>query len=133
MRSDLTQEIHVVQIQQPVCIVYHQRLTVREIDKLLHLLFEALAIVLDLFFCQHLTHIGLSGGIAHHTGTAANQSDGFVSCHLETFHQTQCHEMSYMKAVCCRIKSNVKYCFSVVDQITYHILVRYLGDEASGL
>ena len=42
------------------------------------------------------------------------------------------HEVSYMKAVCGRVKTNVKSSFSVVDQIFDLCFVSYLGDQASG-
>ena len=43
-----------------------------EIDKPLHLLFEAVTVVLDGFRCHHLTHVGTSGRITDHCGTATD-------------------------------------------------------------
>ena len=42
--------------------------------------------------------------------------DPTADSHLETFHQAQCHEMSHMKAVCGRIKTDVEGSLSVIDQ-----------------
>ena len=88
--------------------------------------------MLNGFLCHHLAHITSSGRIAYHSRTTTDQSDRFVSRHLQTFHQAQCHEMSYMKAVCGRIKSDVECCFSIVDQFFDFFFVGYLGDQTTG-
>ena len=132
MRSDITKEFNVIKIHQPVCIIYHHSFAVRKIDETFHLLFEAVTVVLNGFRCHHLTHIASSGRITNHSSSAADQCDWLVSCHLQTFHQTQCHEMSYMKAVCCGVKSNIKCCFSIVDQFFNFFFICYLGNQAAG-
>ena len=48
-----------------------------------HLLFEAVAVVLNGFRCHHMTHIGKSGWITDHSGTATDQCDRSVSGHLK--------------------------------------------------
>ena len=88
--------------------------------------------MLDGFLGQHLTHIGSSGWVTDHTGSAAKKGDWSVSCHLKTLHQAKCHEMSYMKAVCGRVKSDVEGSLTVVYHFLNLIFVSYLGDQPSG-
>ena len=114
MSSHFTEKFHVVQIQQPVCIIDHKRFSIRKINKTLHLFFEAVDIMLNCFLCHHLTHIGSSGGITDHSGSAAKKCDGTVSCHLKTLHQAKRHKVSYMKAVCSGVKANIKSGFSII-------------------
>ena len=61
-----------------------------------------------------------------------SQGDRLVACHLQTFHQAQCHEMSYMKAVCGRVKTDIENGFSFVDQFFDLFFVCNLGDQTSG-
>ena len=88
--------------------------------------------MLNNFWCHHLTHIGTTGWISNHRGTAANQSDRLVASHLETFHKTQSHKVSDVQAVSSRIKTNLKDSFTVVDQIFNFLFIGYLGDKAAG-
>ena len=88
--------------------------------------------MLDDLRSHHLTHICTSGWVTYHTGSAADQGDRLISCHLETFHQAQCHEMSYMKAVSGWVKTDVENCLSFVYHFTDFFFICYLGDQASG-
>ena len=87
--------------------------------------------MLDCLRCHHLTHICSSGWITDHSCSSTDQCDWFISCFLQTFHQTQCHEMSYVKAVCCRVKSDVECSLSIVDQVFDPVFVCYLCDQTS--
>ena len=88
--------------------------------------------MVDRLFGHHLTHIGTSGRITDHCGTAADQSDRFVACHLETFHQAECHKVSDMKAVCGRVEANVENGLSVVYEFFDLFFIGYLGDQTAG-
>ena len=132
MRPDVTQHFHVVQIQQPVCIVYYHCLSIRKVDETAHLLFEAVHVVLDCFFCHHLAHIGSSRRIANHRCTTADQCNWFIAGHLQTLHQTECHKMSDMKAVRRRVKSNVENGFPIIYQFLNFFFVCYLRDQSTG-
>ncbi len=103
-----------------------------EIDEAAHLLFEAVYVVLNGFWCHHLSHIGTTGWITDHGRTTADQRNRLVSCHLQTFHQTQCHKMSHMQTVSCRVKTDIKYRFSIVDEFLDFFLVGYLCDQTAG-
>ena len=70
-----------------------------ELNEPLHLLFEALAVMLDGLLGHHGTHIGTTGRVADHGGTAANQGDGPVSGHLQPLHQAQSHKVAHMEGV----------------------------------
>ena len=133
MCSYIAKHIYIVQIQKPVSIVDHQCFTIGEIDETGHLFLEAVNVVLDGFFCHHLTHICSSGRVTDHTGTAAEKCDRTVACHLKTFHQAECHKMSYMKTVCCRVKANVEGCLSVIYHFFDLVFICYLGNQASRL
>ena len=132
MGADLAQEIDVIQIQKPVRIVDHQRLAVGKVDKAAHLLFKAVAVVLNSFLSHHLAHISTSRRVADHTCSAAQQSDRSVSCLLETFHQAERHKMSHMQGIRGRVKPDVKRRFSVVNQFSDLFFVRHLSDQAAG-
>ena len=133
MRSYLTKYIDVVQIKQPICIVYHKRFSIREIDETAHLLFEAVTVMLDLLRCHHTSHISSSGWISDISCTTTDQCDWLVSCFLQTFHQAQCHEMSYMKTVCCRVESDIECSLSIIYKFFDSLFICYLGDQASCL
>ena len=133
MRAYIAKQIYIIKIQKPVCIVDHQCFTIGKIDETGHLFLEAVNIVLDGFFGHHLTHICSSGRITDHTGTAAEKCNRAVACHLQTFHQAECHEMSYMKAVCGRVKADIESSFTVVYHFFDLIFVCYLGNQASRL
>src|SRR5699024_7001202 len=133
MRSDLTQHLNVVQIQQPVCIIDHQCFPFREINKTTHLFLKTVTVMLDLLRRHHRTHIRSSRRIADVTGSASDQCDRPVSSFLETLHQAQRHEMSHMKTVCSWVKPDIESCFSVVDQFTDLFLIRNLGNQPSCL
>ena len=132
MCADFTEQFYVVQIHQPVCVVDHKCLAIGEVDEFTHLLLEAVTVMLDGLYRHHGTHIGTSAGVADHAGTAADQGDGLVACHLQTLHQAKCHEVSDMKAVCRGIKADIEGCFAVVDEFFDFFFVCHLRDQAAG-
>ena len=88
MRSDITQYFDIVQIHQPVSIVYHEGFSVGKINEAFHLFFETFAIVPDGLHSHHLTHVSSSGWISDHAGAAADQGDWFVAVsytHLDVY------------------------------------------------
>ena len=87
--------------------------------------------MLNGFRCHHLTHIRSSRWVSDHRCAAANQSDRFISRHLKTLHQAERHKMANMKAVRCRIKSNIERCLSFIDQTADLLFVCYLCNQAS--
>lgn len=100
-----------------------------EVDETAHLLFEAVYIVLDGLLGHHLSHIGLAGRVTDHCCAAADEDNGLVACHLETFHQAQRHKMANVQAVCGGVKTDVEGCLSGVHQFFDLFLVGHLGDE----
>ena len=71
MCSHLTQEIHIIQIQQPVRVIRQNRVVIVEVDETGQLISEAVRVVLNGFLCHNLTHIGLAGGVSYHGSSAA--------------------------------------------------------------
>src|SRR5699024_2877845 len=133
MRPDFTEKLDIVQIKQPVSIVHHKRFSLREIDKLAHLLLKAVTVVLNLFRCHHTSHICSSGRITDISCSSSDQGDRLISRFLKAFHKTQRHKMPYMKAVSSRIKSDIEYRFPVIHQFSDFFLIRHLGDQSSRL
>ncbi len=131
--SDVTDEIDVIQVTQPVGIVDHRCLAFPELDEAAHLLLKAFTVVVDRLGGHHLAKVGASRRIADHRGTAAHQRDGLIACHLQALHQAKCHKVSDMKAVRRRIEADVKYGFSVVDQFPDLRLVSQLCEQTSCL
>ena len=130
--THITQQFHVVQVQQPICIVQHQCLALREVDELFHLLFEACGIVGDILFGQHLAHVGTAGGVADHGSAAADQGNRLVACHLQALHQGQGHKVACGQAVGSAVKADVKGCLAIVDQVD-DLFIGDLGHQAAGL
>ena len=129
--THVTQQLDVVQVQQPVGVVQHQGLALGEVDELFHLLLEAGGIVGDVLFGQHLAHVGAAGGIADHGGASADQSDGLVASHLQALHQGQRHKMACGQAVGSAVEADVKGCLAVVDEVD-DLLVGDLRHQAAG-
>ena len=132
MHSHIPDELDVVQISEPVRIVHHHSLALAELNKAAHLLFKALAVVVDLLRGHHGPQIAPARGIPDHTRAAPHQGDGPVARHLQTLHQAKRHEMSHMEAVCRGIKTDIESRFSIIDQFLDLLLVRQLGQQPSG-
>ena len=128
----LTQQIHVIQLQQPVGVVEHDGLALTELDKALHLALEALGVVVDILLGEHLPHIGAAGGVTDHGGAAADEGDGLVARHLQALHQSQGHEMTRRQRIRRAVKADVEGGFAVVDHLTDLFLVGDLCDQATG-
>ncbi len=132
MRANLTKNLKVIKLREPVGIVYEHCPAFGEINEFAHLLLEALNVVGNGFVGHHLAHIGSAGRVADHCGAAANQGNRLITCHLQTLHQAERHEMSDMQAVRSRVKSDVEGCFTFVNQLAYKLLVRNLRNQAAG-
>ena len=131
-RANFPQQLHVVQVQQPVGVVDHLRLALAKLDEALHLLFEALGVVVDVLLGEHLPHIGTAGGVADHGRAAADQGDGLVARHLQTLHQGQRHEVAGGQAVGGAVKADVEGGLAVVDHFPNLFLVGDLGNQSPG-
>ena len=130
--ANLPQQLHIVQIQQPVGVVDHLSLAGTELDEFLHLLAEALGVMVDVRAGQHLAHVAASGRVADHGGAAADQGDGLVAGHLQSLHQRQRHKMARCQAVGCAVKADIKRGLAGVDHVADLFLVGHLGDETPG-
>ena len=131
--AHLPQQFHVVQLQQPIRIVEHPGLPLAEFDKALHLLFEAIAVVLDGLGRHHGAHIASAGGVSNHSGTAADQGDGPVARHLQPLHQAQGHEVAYVKGIRSGIEADIEYRLARIDHFRDLFLIGDLGDQPPGL
>jgi hypothetical protein len=127
----LTEKLYIVKVHKPVRIVYHKCFSIRKIDKTAHLLFKTVNIMLDGFLGQHLTHIRSSGRVTDHTSTTAKKGNRAVACHLQSLHQAKSHEVSYMKAVCCRVKADIKCSFTIVYHLFDLVFICNLRDQAT--
>ena len=111
MYAHLADKFHIVQIQQPIAVVYHDGavfgLAVK-VDKTAHLLFEGSDVVQNGLLSHHFTHIGTAGGVANHAGAAAKQGDGTVSGLLHVRHNHNLNKMANVQAVGGWVKANVK-------------------------
>ena len=130
--TDVPDEVHIVQVQQPVGVVDHLGLALAEVDEPGHLLLEAVAVVLDSLLGHHGAHVGAAGGVADHGGAAADQSNGLVAGHLQPFHQAQGHEVAHVEGIGSGVKANIEGGLAVVHQLPDLVLVGHLGDQAAG-
>ena len=87
--------------------------------------------MVDIFLCQHLTHIASARGVAYHCGTAADKCYRLVACHLQTLHESQRHEMPCRQRIGSTVKADVKRGFSVVYHLSDVFFVRHLSNEPS--
>ena len=133
MRSDIADKLDIVQVTQPVGIVDHHCLSLAEFDKTAHLLLKALTVMIDHLRRHHGSHISTSRRISDHAGSAADQCNRFISRHLQSLHQAECHEMSHMKAVCGGVEADIEYSLSVIDQLLDLLLVCQLCEKSSRL
>ena len=130
--ANFTQQLNVVQVQQPVSVVQHHSLAFAKLNKALHLALKALGVMVNVLFGQHFAHVGTARRVADHGGAAANQGNGLVACHLQALHQGQGHKVAGGQAVGCAVKADVENSLAVVDYFLDFFLVRYLGNQAAG-
>ena len=130
--ADLTNEINIVQVQQPVSVVDHLCLPLAKLNKALHLLLEAITVVLDGLLSHHRPHIRTAGGVSDHSSTTANEGNGLIASHLQPLHQAQCHKVSNMERVSRGIKANIERSLAVVDHLADLFFIGHLGDQAAG-
>ena len=70
---------------------------------------------------RHYAHVDCPG----HADYVKNMVTGAAQMD-ESLHQAQCHKMSYMKAVCSRIKTNIKGCLTRIYQLPDFFFIREL-------
>ena len=128
----LPQKLHVVQAQQPVRVVHHLGLARAELNKTLHLLFEAGGVVVNVLLGEHLSHVRAAGRVSDHGGAAADEGNGPVARHLQTLHQRQRHEVAGSQAVGSAVKADVEGGLACVDHLSYLVFVGDLGDQSPG-
>ncbi len=89
------QKIDIVELGQPIGIVDHDGpVFTPELKELLHLLHDALGILLDGLGTFDLAHLVLTGRIGHQGRAAADQQDQLVAGFLEVFEGHQRLEMT---------------------------------------
>ena len=130
-RAHLAQQLDVVELHQPVGVVEHHGLALAEVDEALHLALETFGIVVDVGLGEHLAHIVATRGVSDHGRAAADQGDGLVARHLESFHQAQRHEVADVQAIRRAVKADVERRLAVVDEVANLLLVRHLRDQAA--
>ncbi len=128
----LPQQVHIVQVQQPVRVVDHLGLALAELNKPLHLMLKALSVVVDVLPGEHFPHIGAAGGVADHGGAAADEGDGLVARLLQALHKGQGHEVARREAVGGAVKADVEGGLARVDHLANFVLVGDLGDQPPG-
>ena len=131
--SDFAEQLDVVQVQQPVRVVHKDGLIFPEFDEPVHLLHEAVHIVLNGLRGHHGAHIRAAGGVAHLRRTAADQHHGLVPGHLLPLHQAERHEVAHMEGVRRGVKANVEPGTAGINQFADLFFIRDLRDQAPGL
>ena len=74
--------------------------------------------MVNVFFGEHLAHIGAPGGVAYHGRAAADEGYGLVARHLEALHERKGHKVTGSQAVGCAVKADVELGFSFVYHLT---------------
>ena len=106
----ITQEFDVVQVSQPVAVVYDDRTAFAfiEVDETGQLVFDAGYVVVDCFNCHHFTHVSFTGRVTDHSCTAAYQTDRSVTASLHVSHSHYCQEMTNVQGVCCGVDTDIE-------------------------
>ena len=131
--ANVAQQLDIVELQQPVRVIDHDGLALAEVDEAFHLLFEAVAVVLDDLRRHHRAHVRPAGGVSDIACAAANEDDGAISRHLEPLHEAKCHEMADVQRVRRGVKANVECGLAVIDHFANFRLVGHLRDEPARL
>ena len=130
--AHVPQQVDIVELQQPVGVVHHLGLPLAELDEALHLLLEAVAVVLDGLGGHHTAHVGAAGGVADIAGAAADEGDGPVARHLQPLHQAQGHEVAHVEGVGGGVKADIENGLPLVDHLGDLLLVGHLGNQSAG-
>ena len=106
--TDVPQEVDVVEVVEPIGVVYNQRLAVRKVDEAGHLTSEAIDVMLDCFLCEHAAHVGTTRGVAHHCRAAADKRYRAVPRALHVRHCHKRYKVPYVQAVRSRVVTCVE-------------------------
>ena len=68
--------------------------------------------MLDILFCEHLTHVGTARRVTDHGCAAAYKCNGSVARLLKAFHERERHEMAGSEAVSSTVKADVELRFA---------------------
>ena len=128
MHAHLAQEVNVIQVEQPIAVVRHNRFPLGKVDQAGHLLLETGDVVVDGLLGEHLAHVGLSGRVADHARAAAEQGDRHMPGLLHPGHHHDLDKVTHMQTVRCRVKADVESDLVVVQQIPDLFLAGRLRD-----
>ena len=129
--TNLTKQINIIQLAEPVTIVYHQCLAVTKINEACHLLLELIAVILNILIGEHFAHITAARRITYSTSTTTYKTHWPVTSLLKMRHNHKPQKMAYMKAVSCWIKTNIEGNLLIFKHCTNFIFVSTLGDVAT--
>ena len=107
------------------------RLALAEFYKAAHLLFKAVAVVLNLLGGHHGAHIGSARRVAYIPSAAADKGYRAVARHLQPLHKAKRHKVTHMQAVRRRIKAYVEGRPAVIYKLAYLRLIRYLRNKSA--
>ena len=93
---------------EPVAVIDDQRFVIVKIEETGHLFFDALNIPVNGFHGQHFSHVGFSGRVTDHCGSAAHERDGLMTCPLHMGHGHDRNIVSDMQTVSGGVKSNIE-------------------------
>ena len=65
------------------------------------------------------------------TRAAADENDGFVARHLQPFHETERHKVTYVQAVRSGVETYIKARAPAVDKLPYLFFVGDLCDKSA--
>ena len=131
MDADITQQLDIIEVKQPIAIFQHQRLTVRKIDEFFHLPFEAHGIVVDLLNREHFAHVRFTGRITDHCSTGAKQRNWAMPCMLKALHNNHLKEMADVQAIGGRIKPDIERNLLAIEKFFDLLRVCHLRNQAA--
>ena len=131
VHAHLAQEVHVVEVEQPVGVVGDDGLAVGEVEEAAHLRLDALDVVVDLLAGEHLAQLALAGRVADHARAAAHQRDGAVTGLLHVRHRHDRDVMPDVQRVRGGVKADVEGHLLVFQHLVQVVLVNRLRDKAS--
>ena len=129
--THLTKQINIVQLAEPITVIYHQCLAITKVNKACHLLLELIAVILNILIGEHFAHITATRRITYSTSTAAYKTYWSVTGLLKVGHNHKSKKVTYMKAVSSWIKTNVEGNLLILKHCTNFIFISTLGDVAT--
>ena len=130
-RADVTQEVDVVEVGQPVLVVVRKSRLSVEADEAVKMRLDCLDIFINLLVRNHLTHFGFAGRISDSGSAAANQSDTDMAEFAQMAEGKKGNHVTDMEAGSRWVTADLKSNRFLVHQIRKPLFISALGKKSA--